>query len=197
VLSKCDEALRLGPALSVLMDARLPVVLVTLVHRQQGLIVARGNPKGIQGLEDLTRPDVRFVNRQRGSGTRILLDYHLQRLGIEPHQVQGYDQEEYTHLAVAAAVASGRADVGLGIAAAAQALNLDFLPLFTERYDLVVPREYMDHPLLAPLWQVLEDAAFRQDVMRLPGYDVSEMGRVREVHPQSDEAHLQSQEDVS
>ncbi len=161
----------------------VPVVLVTLVHRQQGLIVARGNPKGIQGLEDLTRPDVRFVNRQRGSGTRILLDYHLQRLGIEPHQVQGYDQEEYTHLAVAAAVASGRADVGLGIAAAAQALNLDFLPLFTERYDLVVPREYVDHPLLAPLWQVLEDDAFRQDVMRLPGYDVSEMGRRREVAP--------------
>ena len=158
-----------------------PVVLVTLVHRQQGLMVARGNPKGIRGLEDLVRPDVRFVNRQRGSGTRILLDYHLRRLGLSPEDIRGYQHEEYTHLAVAAAVASGRADVGLGIAAAAQALGLDFIPLFTERYDLVVPRSFYHDDLLAPLWEVLQDPAFRRDVTSLPGYDVAEMGKVREL----------------
>ncbi len=155
------------------------VALVTLTYRQQGLIVTPGNPKGLQSLADLARPDVRFVNRQRGAGTRILLDYHLQQLGLAPHQVQGYDQEEYTHLAVAAAVASGRADVGLGIAAAAQALGLDFVPLFTERYDLVVPAAHYESEVLAPVWEVLADDAFRAAVAALPGYDPSPMGQVR------------------
>ncbi len=156
----------------------VPVRLVQLVERQQGLMVLPGNPKGIRSLEDLTRPDVTFVNRQRGAGTRVLLDYHLQRLGIAPEQVQGYTQEEFTHLAVAAAVATGRADCGLGIPAAAQALGLDFVPLFHERYDLVVPREYALSPLLQPLWDVLAEEAFRQAVKRLPGYNVEGMGTV-------------------
>ena len=155
------------------------VALVTLTARQQGLIVPRGNPKAVRSLEDLARPDVRFVNRQRGAGTRILLDYHLERLGLTPRQVQGYTQEEYTHLAVAAAVASGRADVGLGIAAAAQALGLDFIPLFTEMYELVVPAEHYASEVLAPLWEVLADDAFRAAVAGLPGYDPAPMGRVR------------------
>ena len=155
------------------------MALVTLTARQQGLIVPRGNPKAIRSLEDLARPDVRFVNRQRGAGTRILLDYHLERLGLTPRQVQGYTQEEYTHLAVAAAVASGRADVGLGIAAAAQALGLDFIPLFTEMYELVVPAEHYASEVLAPLWEVLADDAFRAAVAGLPGYDPAPMGRVR------------------
>ena len=157
------------------------VVLVTLVHREQGLMVPKGNPKGIRGLEDLTREDVRFINRQRGSGTRILLDYHLQRLGIAPEQVQGYADEEYTHLAVAAAVASGRADCGLGIAAAAHALGLDFIPLFTERYELVVPADLYESDLLRPLWDVLQDADFRKQVAGLPGYHVEAMAAVRRV----------------
>ncbi len=155
------------------------MVLVTLVHREQGLMVRPGNPKGIRGLEDLARKDVRFVNRQRGSGTRILLDYHLARLGIDPKQVQGYEHEEYTHLAVAAAVASGRADCGLGIAAAAHALGLEFIPLFTERYELVVPEDLYQDPLLQPLWEVLEDPNFRDAVARLPGYHIEAMGQVR------------------
>lgn len=154
----------------------VPVKVVTLALRQQGLIVAPGNPKGIRSLEDLARPDVTFVNRQRGAGTRVLLDYHLQRLGIAPEAVQGYNREEYTHLAVAAAVAAGRADCGLGIAAAAQALGLDFVPLFTERYDLVIPAAYYETPLLAPLLATLRDPAFRQAVAQLPGYDVRPMG---------------------
>lgn len=153
-----------------------PVKLVTLVGRQQGLLVRPGNPLGIHSLEDLARPDVRFMNRQRGAGTRVLLDYHLGRLGIDPATIQGYALEEYTHLAVAAAVSSGRADCGLGIAAAAQALGLDFLPLFQERYDLVIPEAYYLSPLLAPLFDVLADQVFRQAVAALPGYDVAPMG---------------------
>ncbi len=155
-----------------------PVRLITLVGREQGLMVRAGNPKQIHDLRDLTRADVSFVNRQRGAGTRVLLDYHLHRLGIEPAQVRGYDQEEYTHLAVAAAVAAGRADCGLGIPAAAQALGLDFIPLFQERYDLVIPLEHSTSELLAPLLELLHDDAFRRAVAALPGYDVTAMGQV-------------------
>ncbi|MBN1665564.1 MAG: molybdopterin biosynthesis protein [Anaerolineales bacterium] len=156
----------------------VPVRVVALVGRAQGLLLARGNPKGIDTLADLARPEVNFVNRQRGAGTRVLLDYHLGQLGISPQQVNGYAQEEYTHLAVAAAVASGRVDCGLGIMAAAQALSLDFIPLFQERYDLVVPLRYADQPLLEPLWRLLEDADFRQTVAELPGYDITVMGNL-------------------
>jgi len=156
----------------------IPVVLVTLAGRQQGLLVPPGNPKGVHDLADLTRPDVTFVNRQRGAGTRVLLDYHLTILKVAPEAIRGYNQEEYTHLAVAAAVASGRADCGLGIAAAAQALELDFLPLFQERYDLVIPGEYYQSDLLAPLLDLLGDADFRQAVAALPGYDIKPMGTV-------------------
>jgi len=156
----------------------VPVVVLGLVEREQGLMVKPGNPKNIRGLEDLTRPDVTFVNRQRGAGTRVLLDYHLNRLGISPEQVQGYAQEEFTHLAVAAAVAAGRADCGLGIPAAAQALGLDFVPLFRERYDLIIPKEHYQSDLLAPLKTVLADERFRQAVMRLPGYNVNDMGKI-------------------
>ncbi len=156
----------------------VPVRVITLVKRQQGLIVQKGNPKGIQALADLARQDIVFVNRQRGAGTRLLLDTHLASLAIAPERVRGYTQEEYTHLAVAAAVSSGRADCGLGIAAAAHALGLDFLPLFEERYDLVIPRQYAESQLLSPLFAVLDDPAFRQAVQALPGYDIQPMGRL-------------------
>jgi len=147
------------------------VRVIALVGRQQGLLVRQGNPKGIQGLEDLAREDVTYVNRQRGAGTRVLLDYHLDLLGIETQQVRGYPQEEFTHLTVGASVASGRADCGLGIAAAAAALELDFLPLFEERYDLIVPEEFYASELLAPLWDLLDRPEFREAVMALPGYN--------------------------
>jgi putative molybdopterin biosynthesis protein len=153
-----------------------PVKLIALVGRSQGLLVPKGNPKNIHSLEDLAKPQVTFVNRQRGAGTRVLLDYHLDQLGIAAQQISGYNQEEYTHLAVAAAVASGRADCGLGIAAAAQALDLDFVPLFDEQYDLVVPEIYYQGDLLAPLLALLQEPAFRQAVAGMPGYDVSRMG---------------------
>jgi putative molybdopterin biosynthesis protein len=154
------------------------VVLVTLVGRAQGLMVRRGNPAGVRGIADLAGGNVRFVNRQRGAGTRVLLDYHLAKVGILTEQVLGYGREEYTHLAVAAAVASGRADCGLGIAAAAQALDLDFLELFQERYDLIIPEAHYNNPLLAPMLELLENAAFRAGVGKLPGYDVTDMGKI-------------------
>jgi putative molybdopterin biosynthesis protein len=156
----------------------VPVRLVALVHREQGLMVRRGNPKEVKSLGDLTRPEVRFVNRQRGAGTRVLLDYQLYLMGVAASQIRGYNQEEYTHLSVAAAVASGRADCGLGIPAAAQALDLDFVPLFHERYDLVIPSEYAETSLLAPLFDVIGGAPFRNAVSTLPGYDVKEMGKL-------------------
>lgn len=152
------------------------VKVVGFVERQQGLLVKRGNPRGIHSLQDLARPEITFINRQRGAGTRVLLDYHLSQLGIAPEAIRGYNQEEFTHLAVAVAVASHRADCGLGIAAAAQALDLDFAPLFQEHYELVIPAEFYSEPLLEPLLEILEEDAFRRAVVGLPGYDVRRMG---------------------
>ena len=156
----------------------VPVTVIALVGRQQGLLVPKGNPKNVRSLSDLTRQDISFVNRQRGAGTRVLLDYHLVILDISSDSIRGYQEAEYTHLAVAAAVASGKADCGLGIAAAAQALDLEFVPLFEERYDLVVPQEYFQSPLLRPVFEVLQSPAFRQAVQALPGYDISPMGKI-------------------
>ena len=164
----------------------IPVKVIALVGREQGLIVKRGNPKGIKSLRDLASPrrraepsrSIQFLNRQRGAGTRVLLDYHLKSMTISPESIAGYFQEEYTHLAVAASIASGRADCGLGIAAAAQALDLDFVPLFQERYDLVIPKEFAEDKLLAPLFGLLADSAFRKAVSQLTGYDVSVMGTI-------------------
>ncbi len=156
----------------------IPVLVIGLAFRQQGLILASGNPQGIRGLEDLAKPGVTFVNRQRGSGTRLLLDYHLGELGLDPEQIVGYDREEYTHMTVSAAIASGRIDCGLGIQAAAEALNLSFIPLFQERYDLVIPRQHHEDPKLRPLLDLLQDSDFRQAVSALPGYDIAPMGKV-------------------
>lgn len=155
-----------------------PVVLVNLVYRDQGLIVPKGNPKGVTGLDDLLRPDVQFVNRQRGAGTRVLLDYRLKQMGVSPTQIQGYRREEYTHLAVAAAVSSGSADTGLGILAAARALHLDFVPLMQERYDLVIPLTVYESGLLNPLLALIRGSAFREQVEALGGYDGRQMGDV-------------------
>jgi putative molybdopterin biosynthesis protein len=116
------------------------------------------------------------VNRQRGAGTRVLLDYHLKRMTIPLESIAGYNQEEYTHLGVASAVASGRADCGMGVAAAAQALDLGFIPLFQERYDLVIPKQFSEDELFVPLFDLLVDPRFREAVSKLKGYDVSVMG---------------------
>jgi putative molybdopterin biosynthesis protein len=156
----------------------VPVVVVTLLRREQGLIVAKGNPQNIASLKDLARPDVRFVNRQRGAGTRVLLDYRLKELGIAAESVHGYQREEYTHLAVAAAVQSGVADCGLGVRAAARALDLDFVSVEWERYDLVIPQQFYASELLQPLLTLIRGESFRKVVAELEGYDSSEMGNV-------------------
>jgi putative molybdopterin biosynthesis protein len=159
----------------VLGDA--DVAVVRLVHRDQGLIVAPGNPLRLAGVGDLAGARVRYVNRQRGAGTRVLLDHELARLGIGPADVDGYAREEPTHLAVAAAVAAGRGDAGLGILAAARAFGLDFVPVTREPYDLVVAAGAMDAPLLAPLWALLHSDRFQAAVTDLGGYSTKEMGR--------------------
>ncbi len=154
------------------------VVLVTLAHRQQGLMVPKGNPKKLAGLQDLVRDDVQIINRQREAGTRVLLDYHLKRMDLDPQRIRGYDRVEYTHLAVAASIAGGAADAGMGILAAARALGLDFVPLFTERYDLVIPQTFLNTDLLKPMLEILNEPSFRAQVESLGGYDVQEMGKV-------------------
>jgi putative molybdopterin biosynthesis protein len=159
----------------VLGDA--DVAVVRLVHRDQGLIVAPGNPLRLGGVGDLARPGVRYVNRQRGSGTRVLLDRELAGLGVAPADVDGYARQAPTHLAVAAAVAAGRGDAGLGILAAARAFGLDFVPVTREPYDLVVAAAAMDGPLLAPLWALLASDRFQAAVTGLGGYSAKEMGR--------------------
>ena len=153
--------------------------VVLLAHRAQGLIVASGNPKKIKGLEDLRRPDVVMVNRQSGSGTRVLLDLKLQELGIRPKDIKGYANEETTHFDVADAVASEEADVGLGIAIAAKGFGLDFVPLFRERYDLVVPVDKLEKKEVNSLFEIVRSEEFRRTVAELEGYDSSETGSVR------------------
>ncbi len=155
------------------------VALVHLAARTQGLMTAPGNPGGISSLSDLANPGVRFVNRQRGAGTRVLLDFKLRELGIPPESISGYDREEYTHLAVAAAVQGGRADVGLGILPAARAMGLDFIPLFDEQYDLVIPTEFYESDLLAPMLEMIRSPQFQSEVQALGGYNVTQMGTLK------------------
>ena len=160
----------------LLPDTR--VVLVNLVHRTQGFIVPKGNPKNIRGFEDLVRDDVTFVNRQTGAGTRLLTDLYLKRLAIDPSKVKGYHHEEYTHMAVAAAVLSNAADTGLAVLSAAQALNLDFVPVGSERYDLAILERYYTDPMFQALLGIIrDDTAFRDQIKSMGGYDVSDMGK--------------------
>mgnify|MGYP001234685223 CR=1 FL=1 len=158
-----------------LPDRHLKVV--NLAIRHQGLMVAPGNPKGIRGVADLARPDVTFINRQRGAGTRILLDWHLSQAGITPDQVKGYAKEEHTHMAVAVNVLTGAADTGLGIYAAARALGLDFVPLARERYDLLVAEDQADERTAAVL-DLLHDKAFLAKIEALGGYETKLTGRI-------------------
>jgi molybdopterin molybdotransferase/putative molybdopterin biosynthesis protein len=164
------------PYLERLLPGR-DLAVVRLVHREQGLIVAPGNPKGITGIEDLAGRGLRYVNRQRGAGTRMLLDHQLAQGGVEPSAIDGYRREEYTHLAVAAAVAAGRADCGLGVLAAARAFGLDFVPVAKEPYDLVLRQDSLETQLLSPLFDLFDSAGFREGVKGLGGYDTAEMGR--------------------
>ena len=155
----------------------MDLAVVNLAIRHQGLIVAKGNPLGIEGTSDLKRDDVRFINRQRGAGTRILLDYELDKAGIKEDEVNGYDREEFTHMAVAVNVLSGAADCGLGIMAAAKALDLGFVPMARERYDLVIPMAFMDDPKIASLLEIVRSKDFINQLQGLGGYDTDLTGQ--------------------
>jgi putative molybdopterin biosynthesis protein len=156
----------------------LRVVLIHLVYRDQGLIVPSGNPKRIAGIQDLARDDVTFVNRQAGSGTRVLLDYRLGQSGIRSEDIRGYDQEEFTHMSVAVSVLSGAADTGLGIYAAAKALDLDFIPIVTEEYDLVIPEAFLEDQKIQLMLETIRSEPFKILVNGLGGYDTSKTGSV-------------------
>ena len=158
--------------------AGVPLKLINLAWRQQGLMLAPGNPKNIRAIQDLARPGVRFINRQRGAGTRLLLDFLLQEEKLAAAAILGYDREEYTHMAVAVNVFSGTADVGLGIMAAAQALGLDFIPLLPERYDLVVPESTFADPRFQALLAVIRSPEFQEAATALGGYDLKDCGKI-------------------
>lgn len=154
----------------------IPVRAVRLVDRIQGLMVPPGNPQGIHSIKDLAREDVVFINRQRGSGTRVLLDRRLAEEGVRPQVIRGYEDEEYTHMNVAAAVLSGRAGAGLGVKAAAAALGLDFIPVGVEEYDLIIPVRYWDDSRIRALLEVASSAKFKRAVLQLGGYGVERTG---------------------
>jgi len=157
----------------------IPLVLINLVYRMQGFIVKKGNPKNIQSVQDLQRDDITFINRQAGSGTRVLTDRLLRDKGIEPSLIRGYEREEYTHMGVASAVATGVADVGVGIMTAAVALGLDFIPIAKERYDIIIPKEHLERPMIKALLDIIKnDKDFHRSILRAGGYDISDIGKV-------------------
>lgn len=157
------------------------VALVECVQRVQGLMVQKGNPKGITGFADVTRPGLTYVNRQKGAGTRILCDYLLKKNGIDPRALQGYSREELTHTSVAAQIAGGTADCGLGILSAARIYGLDFLPICNEQYDLLVSLNAMENPMVQAFIQTLATEAFAERLKAMGGYELHEPGRIRKL----------------
>lgn len=155
--------------------------LIHFVKRRQGLMVMPDNPKGIRDIHDIVRTKARFINRQRGSGTRLALEKTLKDQGIDRSEIVGFYSEEFTHLAVAAAVASGMADVGVGIEAAARKLRLQFIPMFTENYYLLVKKEALEQKNVSDLLEVLKSTAFHSLVSGIPGYDATDAGAVKTI----------------
>jgi len=158
------------------------IILINFVYREQGLLILKGNPKKIKGFDDLLRNDVTFINRQSGSGTRLLTDKYLKELKIDPQKIKGYEKEEFTHMGVASAVLSGIVDTGLGILAASKALGLDFIPVAKERYDIAIPEEFYGLEMIQELLEIIRnDMGFKKAVTELGGYDITDMGRIIEI----------------
>jgi putative molybdopterin biosynthesis protein len=154
-------------------------LVVTFAVWEEGLLVAAGNPKSVRGVEDLVRPEIRFINREAGAGARLLLDQKLIAAGMTPESVAGYSTIARSHFQVARAIAEGHADVGLGVRAAAQLFGLEFLPLQQARYDLVIPRVHInDHPSIESFLNILVSRPFRTEIDALGGYDMSQTGTV-------------------
>lgn len=154
------------------------VRLISCVGRQQGLMVAKGNPLNIQKFSDIAGNGVRYVNRQKGSGTRILTDYLCKRENVDTSAIYGYDREELTHTSVAAQIVSGSADAGMGIYSAAKLYNLDFIPICIEEYDLIIPDHAWDTPMVQELLTILKSDGFREKLLSLGGYTVDNPGEV-------------------
>jgi len=159
--------------------ADTPLQLINLCYRQQGLIVAKGNPLAIKGFEDVAKNNLSFINRQNGAGTRLLTDKTLKDLGINPTDINGYDHEEYTHMSVAASIADGSVNCGMGILAAANALDLDFIPVAEERYDLIIPKQFLDDGKIAALLDLIRsNDEFKELVNSLGGYSLRDSGKI-------------------
>lgn len=154
------------------------MALIKFVGRSQGLMVPKGNPQRIKGIKDIASKKLQFVNRQRGAGTRILLDYHLDKHGISHDQIKGYEREMTTHMAVAAAVEGGTADCGLGILSAAQVLGLDFIPIGWEDYDLLIPQELLEDQKIQALLRVMQREEFKGRISSLGGYSTERIGEI-------------------
>jgi putative molybdopterin biosynthesis protein len=156
----------------------MEMALIKGLKRIQGIMVKKGNPKNIISFEDLSREDVQFVNRQKGAGTRILLDYLFSQRGIAIESISGYDREMTTHMAVAAAVDSGSADAGLGILSAAKAMNLDFIPVGEEEYDFAVPVRFLKLPMIELFIEILKSVEFAKELEVLGGYSLETAGEI-------------------
>lgn len=157
----------------------IPTIIVHLANRMQGIYVVKGNPKGIKGLEDLKRPGITIINRERGSGTRILLDEHLKKLGIIGNSILGYERECFSHLAVASAVARGNVDFAIGNEKASQQVKeIDFIPLQPESYDLVIKKEDVQKPHFQAVLQIIRSEEFKLELEGIGGYDLNNLGKI-------------------
>jgi putative molybdopterin biosynthesis protein len=154
------------------------IVLLNVAHREQGLIVKKGNPLGIRTIKDLANKSLVFINRQEGSGTRVLLDYRLKEYGLDPSEIPGYYKIALTHMDVALEVFSGTANVGIGILAASRMLDLDFVPLATERFDLVIPAESYNTGIVKALRDVLNSDEFKERIAQMGGYETRDTGKI-------------------
>lgn len=157
------------------------MALIKGVKRIQGLMVTRGNPLNIKSLQDIVTKKLSFVNRQRGSGTRLFLDYNLKKLHIDSKEILGYDREEFTHIGVAAVIAAGDANCGLGIYSAAKLMDLDFIALGNEEYDFVVPRDFLSLDIITEFIEVIKSHEFKDELLKLGGYDYTDIGKIIEV----------------
>lgn len=154
------------------------VKVINLAFRQQGMIIQKGNPKNIKSINDLIKEDITFINRQRGAGTRVLFDYLLEENNIDKNEIIGYNREEYTHMTLASEIQSGSTDIGIGIQSAADAFDLDFIPIAKERYDLIIPEDLLKDPRIKTLLRVISSESFINQVKLLKGYDLSLTGKV-------------------
>jgi putative molybdopterin biosynthesis protein len=154
------------------------LVVLNLVRREQGLYLKKGNPKNIKEINDLINEDINYINRQRGAGTRVLFDYLLARNNIAPAQIAGYEKEEFTHIAAAAAVGRGSADAALGIRAAAEVMEVDFMPLAEEKYDLIFKEEILDDPRIQNLIELIKQEEIKNEIEKLGGYQCRDTGKI-------------------